>query len=210
MLSVFSYFLFTWAPTISREATRWNEDESIVTGVTDLQTYHFIIVGCGTSGGVLASRLSENPSFNVVCIEKGPRDLPSTDAWNDMNIPNDFNFISTHDPVVITTQQKLRNKPIYIPTAMGLGGTSKIYGMISVRPSPEPLANWPKGWRYDDFLPFYKKLEDHYCYYDNTNISREECELYHDKGGPMQVNSLDLLAFHRLGKAFTEICNDTN
>ncbi|CAF3329338.1 unnamed protein product [Rotaria sp. Silwood2] len=183
---------------------------TVVAPIKDLATYHFIIVGCGTSGAVLASRLSENPNFRVICIEKGPNDLPDANAWNGMKIPKDLNFISPHDPIAISTRQQIQNRPIYIPRSMGLGGTSRIYGMITVRPSPDILKDWPQGWHYDDLLPYYKKLEDHYCYYDHTNISTDECELYHGKSGPMQINSLDPSAFHKISKAFAEICYDSS
>ncbi|CAF1439595.1 unnamed protein product [Rotaria sordida] len=188
----------------------WEDNRTVVAPIKDLATYHFIIVGCGTSGAVLASRLSENPNFRIICIEKGPNDLPDSNAWDGMKIPKDLNFISPHDPIVISTRQQIQNKPIYIPRSMGLGGTSRIYGMINVRPSPDTLRDWPQGWHYDDLLPYYKKLEDHYCNYDHTNITRDECELYHGKSGPMQVNSLDTSAFHKLSKAFTEICYDSS
>ncbi|CAF0885106.1 unnamed protein product [Adineta steineri] len=187
-----------------------NENTTIIPAIKDFTKYHFIIVGCGTSGAVLASRLSENPNFRVICIEKGPSDLPSDNDWNGMGIPRDFNFLSPHDPIAISSRQQSLNRLIYVPRSMGLGGTSRIYGMINVRPSPDSLLEWPQGWHYDDLLPYYKKLEDHYCHHEQTNISKEECELYHGKSGPMQVNSLDPTAFHNASKAFREICYDTS
>ncbi|CAF1374367.1 unnamed protein product [Adineta ricciae] len=197
-------------PLTTTPMTIEKENTTSVLPITDRTTYHFIVVGCGTSGAVLASRLSENPHFRVICIEKGPRDLPNEAEWSAMKIPNDFNFISPHDPVIITTRQQSLNKLVYIPRSMGLGGTSRIYGMINARASPDMLKEWPEGWQYEHFLPYYKKLEDHYCHHMLTNISTEDCELYHGKSGPMQVNSLDSLLFHNVSQAFREICYDTN
>ena len=60
-------------------------------------------------------------------------------------------------------------------------------------------------------MPFFKKLEDHYCFYDNTNetkIPKQECELYHGKFGPLQVNGMDEKSFHKLSLAVQEICNN--
>ena len=210
MLFIFLTLIITIHGKLTNVDNFIESNQPVISNLKDLQTYHFIIVGCGTGGATLASRLSENPLFRVICIEKGPDDYPNSSSWNEMNIPNDFNFISPHDPVIITTKQQLRQKPLYIATATGLGGTSRVYGMIDVRPSPENLASWPQGWHYEDLLPYYKKLEDHYCYYDQTDISSDICKKFHGKNGPMQVNNMNLPSFHNLSKAFKEICDDTN
>ena len=199
------------ATTSTNTIAASDESKTITASIKDLTTYHFIIVGCGTSGAVLASRLTENPAFRVTCIERGHSDFPNLGEWSGMKTPKEFNFVSPQDPLVITSRQKVANRLIYIPRAMGLGGTSEIYGMIDVRPSPDILINWPQGWHYDELLPYYKKSENHYCHhYNDTNISKEECELYHGKSGPMEINSLDPLQFHNISKAFTEICYDKN
>ena len=165
-------------------------------------------MGCGTTGGVIASRLSENPVFRVICIEKGPNDVHNSEEWSGLKIPDNFNIFSPHDPVVNVAYGK-RN--LYIPQAIGLGGTSRIYGMLNARPHPDTLKSWPEGWRYDDLFPYFKKVEDHFCYYDSfevTNITKRDCELYHGKSGPLQVNNVEPSGFHYVSDAFTEICKD--
>ena len=69
-------------------------------------------------------------------------------------------------------------------------GTSQIYGSSARRPSPAILDQWPNGWRHSDLLPYFKKMEDHYCYYDNSNItgiSAEECRTWHGKYVQMSI-----------------------
>ncbi|UJR19268.1 hypothetical protein I4U23_022397 [Adineta vaga] len=197
-------------PLTTTLTTIVNENRTNISKIKDLLTYHFIIVSCGTSGAVLASRLSENRNFRVICIEKGPDDFPNDSEWNGMKIPNDFHFLSPHDPIIITNRQKILNKLVYIPRSIGLGGTSRIYGMINSRASPELLKQWPLGWQYEQFLSYYKKLEDHYCYYTLTNISKEDCEFYHGKSGPMKVNSLNPLLFHNLTYLTSDVLKRPN
>ena len=79
------------------------------------------------------------------------------------------------------------------------------------RASPDVLDLWPKGWKHDDLLPYYKKSEDHYCYYDteqSTDITRKDCEYWHGKGGPMQVNPPLKEVFTAFSKAMRSICED--
>ena len=134
--------------------------------------------------------------------------MPSSEEWSGLKIPDNFNLYSPHDPVVNVAFGK-RN--LYIPQAIGLGGTSKIYGMLNARPHPDTLQSWPKGWQYNDLFPYFKKVEDHFCYYDSfevTNITKKDCELYHGKSGPLQVNNVERNGFHRVSNAFTDICRD--
>ena len=102
---------------------------------------------------------------------------------------------------------------MYIPRFNGLGGTTRLYGGINVRPSRSILNRWPLGWRYDDLLPFYKKIEDHFCYYyssNETGISNENCLKYHGKNGPLQVNPTYIPEFANISLMFQSICKDQN
>ncbi len=100
---------------------------------------------------------------------------------------------------------------IYIARFRDRGGTSRVYGAIVRRASPAVLDLWPKGWKHEDMTHYYKKSEDHYCYYDSedvTGISKEECSKWHGQGGPMQVNPQIKEAFQNFPRAMKYLCED--
>ena len=184
----------------------------------------FVIVGAGTASLDLAARLAEIPSWKVCVFERGPMEAKMT-GW----YTNSYKFTSPHDPFWLTqpTLETLVSKYpggylsnankdgrlIYIPRFRGRGGTSRVYGAIARRASPAVLDLWPEGWKHEDMTPYYKKSEDHYCHYDSkaaTNISKHDCEEWHGKGGPMQMNTQLQEAFHKFPKAMEYLCKDAS
>ncbi|CAF1255968.1 unnamed protein product [Adineta steineri] len=175
------------------------------------EEYDFIVVGLGAGGSVIASRLSEIPHVTVLGIDGGPHEVDADEDPNDSEFP--YSFISPHDPSVVSLPLKAgKNKIMYIPRFNGLGGTLRLYGGINVRPSRAILERWPENWRYDDLLPYYKRIEDHYCYYypsHETGISDQDCKKYHGKDGPLQVNPTYVPEFANISKTFESICKDS-
>ena len=182
----------------------------------------FIVIGGGTGGLALATRLAEIESWEVCVVERGPKEGPMP-GWS----TNSYKWTSPHDPVWLTeptlrtmetVHQVTKNvnkdgRIIYIPRWRGRGGTSRVYGSIVRRPSPEVLKLWPEGWKHDELLPYYKKSEDHYCHYDteqSSDITPADCKYWHGKGGPMQVNPLLKEVFAAFPKAMTPVCEDKN
>ncbi|CAF1375428.1 unnamed protein product [Rotaria sordida] len=187
-----------------------NKNKNDVTPAAAAEEYDFIVVGLGAGGSVIASRLSEIPHLTVLGVDGGPNEKDTDEDPNSSEFT--FNFVSPHDPSIISTPLKAgNNKIMYIPRFNGLGGTARLYGGINVRPSRAILERWPENWRYDDLLPYYKKIEDHYCYYypaNETGISDEDCQKYHGKDGPLQVNPTYLPEFANISKFFEPICKD--
>ncbi|XP_035716441.1 glucose dehydrogenase [FAD, quinone] [Folsomia candida] len=133
--------------------------------------YDFIIVGAGSSGAVIANRLSESGQFNVLLLEAG----------GDPLITEDVPYLSG-----LILNNPMTDWVMPWPRGKSLGGTSNLNHMIYMRGNPKDFDNWATltgdpQWKYDNVLPYFKKFEN----YDGHFPSDE----YHGKNGPMQVNT---------------------
>ncbi|GIY66520.1 glucose dehydrogenase [Caerostris extrusa] len=147
--------------------------------------YDYIIVGAGSAGSVVASRLSEEHCASVLLLEAGSSppllsDLPS--------IGRSFWFTNI-DWQFKTTPQKhtgaaLVNNQLIWPSGKGIGGSSLLNAMLYFRGNRKNYDDWEKqgakGWSFNDVYPYFLKLEDNH----DVEFLRNG---YHTVGGPMSV-----------------------
>ncbi|KAI1125964.1 hypothetical protein F5Y10DRAFT_246016 [Nemania abortiva] len=121
------------------------------------QEYDYIVVGGGTAGSALASRLSESPEIRVVLLERGPFDHSMRSRIPLASVANGGYVVSRSSIPEPRTEQ-----PVSLLCAETLGGTSRINGMIYTRGAPAYFDTWPRSgfdWSWKSVEPYFERVE---------------------------------------------------
>jgi len=138
----------------------------------------FLIVGGGAAGSVLGERLSEDSSVRVLLLEAGPDYAATRDVPEDLLDANQFP--SSHD-WGYQSEPGVLGRPIPVPRAKVIGGSTAHNGAVSSRGTPEDYDEWSRlgnpGWSFEQLLDDFRRLED-----DPEGDAR-----YHGRGGPVPI-----------------------
>ncbi|OXI78455.1 glucose-methanol-choline oxidoreductase [Burkholderia sp. AU31652] len=146
-------------------------------------SFDYLVVGGGSAGSVLASRLTEDPDVTLCLFEAGgtgdgwPVTVPAALV---LMIPSKLNNWAFET----VPQKGLQGRRGYQPRGKALGGSSAINAMVYTRGHHADYDDWAalgnEGWGWNDVFPYFKRSEH------NERLGNE----WHGRGGPLWVSDL--------------------
>lgn len=170
-----------------------------VNSIPDNSEFDYVVVGAGSSGCVMAAKLSASGQHRVLLLEAGGRDT-SFNIKVPLFVAHVLNDESLIWPYMTEPQTHLNGQPQRWTRGRVIGGCSSINGNLFVRGDPKEYDNWRNlgctGWGYDDMLSIFKRLEDF----------PEGDPSIRGRGGP--IHCTPLTQFDPLSDAFLGACGE--
>jgi choline dehydrogenase len=124
--------------------------------------FDIVVVGAGPAGCVLARRLTEDPERRVALLEAGPDYGPDPNDWPADLHDSTWIWPDSH-PWGYLHAGRPADRPLPLPRARIVGGTSTINACVWLRGSAADYDGWAAlgnpGWSFADLLPYFKRAE---------------------------------------------------
>lgn len=154
-------------------------------------SFHYIVVGAGSAGCVMAAGLSTDPDVRVLLLEAGNWDRDPL-----VHVPAALPAVAPKEKInwgyYTEPQAALDNRKLFWPRGKIVGGSSSINGMVYTRGNRGDYDRWAElgatGWSYEEVLPYFRKTEN------NERGANE----FHGDGGLLNVTC---------AKRTSEICD---
>lgn len=152
--------------------------------MTQKRAFDTIIIGAGSTGAILAARLSQNTDRTILLLEAGPDypDLASTplEVKQGYGLKDGMRAFANHD-WGYRGRASTQSASIEIPRGKITGGSSAVNGQVFLRGEPDDFARWAAAgndqWSFDQVLPYFKKSERDLDFTDE----------FHGTAGPTSV-----------------------